>query len=422
MTDLRANPYKADFPLLAANPSYAYLDNAATSQRAASVLEEQERFYQEINANPLRGIYAACEAAQERVGRTRVQVARFLGTCSGDGASLVTGAPAGSEVVFTRNATEALNLAAYGLGGALVLGPGDEVCVGVSEHHSNLVPWQQVCRRTGARLVLMDIDGTGRISEKEALRCIGSHTRIVAVGHVSNVLGTCNPVERIVCRAHEVGAVVVVDGAQAAPHLDVDVQELGCDFYALSAHKMLGPFGVGVLWGRYDLLERMEPVLCGGGTVAAVDTLGGATWATVPHRFEAGTQDVAGIRAFGEALAYYERQGRVQLLERERALTLYLRDRLRGLSFVEEVGPGSSGCGDRAGIVPFNVRGVHPHDVSELLDEHGVAIRAGKHCAEPLLRRLGLAACCRASVAFYNDMTDVDTLVEGLEHVRAVFG
>ncbi len=404
--DIAANPYKADFPLLAARPGLAYLDSAATSQRPACVLDAQRRFYEEANANPLRGLYALSSEATRAVADARARTARFVGAAD----------PA--EVVFVRNATEALNVAARGFARLQGLGPGDEVCVSIMEHHSNLVPWQRLCAETGARLVYLRPDGDFRLTDGELAAKIGPRTRVVAVAHVSNVLGVVNPVRAIAERAHAVGALVVVDGAQSAPHLPVDVAALGCDAFALSAHKLMGPLGVGVLWARRDLLEAMPPQLTGGEMIEWV-TEDAAGWAPVPEKFEAGTQDAAGICAFGAALDYLDAVGPANLEARERALMAYLAERLAALPFVDLVGPRDPAR--HVGALAFNVRGVHPHDVAGLLDGHGVAIRAGHHCAQPLLAWLGVGSCCRASVALYNDASDIDRLAAGLTDIEELF-
>ena len=301
----------------------------------------------------------------------------------------------------------------------LVLKAGDEVCVTIMEHHSDLIPWQQACRAAGATLVLLYPDEQGVIRDEEIAAKIGPKTRIVAVTEVSNVLGVRNPVEKIAQAAHAQGAYVVVDGAQSVPHMAVDVRELGADFLAFSAHKALGPMGIGALWGRHELLDAMPPMLTGGEMIDSV-TEQDATWAPVPEKFEAGTQDAAGIYATGAALTYLTRTvGYDAVAARESALVAYLMGRMAELDFIDVIGPAST----HHGVVSFNVRGVHPHDVASILDASGVCIRAGHHCAQPLLTWLGVEnlACCRASVAFYNDKSDVDRLIDGLEQVWQVF-
>jgi cysteine desulfurase/selenocysteine lyase len=399
------NPYKADFPLLVGNPGLAYLDSAATAQRPTCVLDAQRRFYETMNANPLRGLYSLSVAATDAIADARAHVARFIG------------APSADEVVFCRNASEALNIAARCLGDTL-LSEGDEVAITVMEHHSNLIPWQQACARTGAHLVFLRPDEEGTITPAEIEEKIGPHARVVSVAHVSNVLGVVNPVRAIADRAHQMGASVVVDAAQSAPHVPLDVDELGCDLLALSAHKLMGPMGVGVLWGRREVLEAMPPFLTGGEMIDSV-TEQGATWAPIPTKFEAGTQDAAGIYAFGAALDYLDAIGWPVIEARERSLVDELARRLEGLPFVQVIGP--SDPSSHVGVVSFNVDGIHPHDVASLLDGRDVAIRAGHHCAQPLLTWMGIPSCCRASVAFYNDRADIDRLVDGLTYVWSVF-
>ena len=302
-----------------------------------------------------------------------------------------------------------------------VLGAGDEVAVTIMEHHSDLIPWQQACRAAGAKLVLLYPDDQGVIRDEEIAAKIGPKTRIVAVTEVSNVLGVRNPVEKIADAAHAQGAYVVVDCAQSVPHMAIDVRELGADFLAFSAHKALGPMGIGVLWGRHELLDAMPPMLTGGEMIDSV-TEQHATWAPVPEKFEAGTQDAAGIYATGAALTYLTRTVSYDAVAaRESALVSYLMGRMAELDFIDVIGPADASA--HHGVVSFNVRGIHPHDVASILDASGVCIRAGHHCAQPLLTWLGVEnlACCRASVAFYNDKSDVDRLIDGLEQVWQVF-
>lgn len=414
MTDIAANPYKADFPLLAANPDLAFLDSAATAQRPACVLDAQREFYQTMNANPLRGLYDLSVRATAAIAEVREKVARLVGAVDEGGRAL------SDDVVFCRNASEALNLVAKSLA-PLVLRPGDEVAITVMEHHSDLIPWQQACRAAGATLTYLYPRPDGTLEDEEILAKVGDRTRIVACAHVSNVMGCELPVRRIADVAHAHGAIVVVDAAQSVPHLHVDVRELGADLLAFSAHKALGPMGVGVLWGRHDLLDAMPPMLTGGEMIDDV-TEQGATWAPVPEKFETGTQDAAGIYATGVALDYLTRTvGLDAVAEREGALVAYAMERLRDLGFVDLIGSKDPAC--HHGVISFNVRGVHPHDVASILDGAGVCIRAGQHCAQPLLAWLGVEnlACCRASLAFYNDKSDVDRLVDALTTVWQVF-
>ena len=404
---LATSPYKKDFPLLANNPDLAFLDSAATAQRVGTVLDAQRRFYETMNANALRGLYQLSVQATEAIGQARAHVARFLGLKDADV----------RDVVYCRNTSEALNLVAYAFA-PTVLGEGDEVCVTIMEHHSNIVPWQQVCQRTGAKLVYMRPDEQGVISEDEMRAKIGPRTKIVSAVHVSNVLGVCNDVALMAQVAHEVGAYMVVDAAQSVPHMPISIPELGCDFFAFSGHKAFGPFGIGVLWGRHELLEAMPPFLTGGEMISTVSEQD-AVWAPVPEKFEAGTQDAAGIYALDAALTYLEEQGFENLMARERALVNVCMHRLGELDFIRLIGPSDPDA--HHGVVSFNMCTVHPHDVASILDMDNVAIRAGRHCAQPLLEWMGIESCCRASLAFYNDSTDIDRLIQGLKHVYSMF-
>lgn len=412
--DIDRNPYKADFTLLAGNPNLAFLDSGATAQRPACALDAQRRFYETMNANPLRGLYSLSVEATEAIAAVRAQIARLLGAVDERGRACAR------DIVFTRNASESLNLVAKSFA-PLVLGPGDEVAITIMEHHSNLIPWQQAAAAAGAKLVYLYPAPDGTLTADEIAAKIGPRTKIAAVGHVSNVMGVENPVEQIGRAVHAHGGYLVVDGAQSVPHMAVDVAALGADFYAFSAHKALGPMGIGVLWGRHELLERMPPMLTGGEMIDSV-TESGAVWAPVPEKFEAGTQDAAGIYATGAALSYLVDQvGYEAVASRERALVRYAMDELAGLGFVDLIGPAEA---DRHhGVISFNVRGVHPHDVASILDMDGVCIRAGHHCAQPLLAWLKVEnlACCRASLAFYNDRADIDALVAGLGTVWSTF-
>jgi cysteine desulfurase/selenocysteine lyase len=403
--DLATNPYKADFPLLADNPQLTFLDSAATAQRPATVLDAQRDFYERLNSNPLRGLYRLSIEATDQIERVRERTARFIG------------AKDASEIVITRNASESLNLLAKSYARS-VLHEGDEVVVSIMEHHSNLIPWQQVCRETGAKLVFLRPSPEGFISDDEIRYKITEHAKIVSVTQVSNVLGVELPVAAISARAHEVGAICIVDGAQSAPHMPVNMEELGCDAFAFSAHKMFGPMGIGVLWARREILEAMPPLLTGGEMIDWV-TESEAGWAPIPQKFEAGTQDAAGIAGLGAAMDYIQGVGHEKLAARERALVAELAERLGELEYVRMFGPRNPR--EHVGVVSFNVCGVHPHDVASILDSQNVAIRAGHHCAQPLLAWLGVESCCRASVALYNDRADIDRLIGGLQKVWEVF-
>ena len=405
VTDIQTSPFKADFPLLANNPELVFLDSAATAQRPAAVLDAERSFYETMNANPLRGLYKLSVDATAAIEQARAKVAAFVG------------ADDPAEVIFTRNASESLNLIAKTLG-PTVLHEGDEVCISIMEHHSNLIPWQQVCRTSGAKLVFLRPDNQGVISPEEIAAKIGPKTKIVSVTHVSNVLGVENPIRAIADAGHAQGAIVIADGAQSLPHVLVDVKELGVDAFAFSAHKLGGPMGIGGLWAHRELLESLPPFLTGGEMIDSV-TEEGAVWAPIPEKFEAGTQDAAGIYATGVAIDYILEHGRAELEERERELAAYLCEKLQTLPYVKIVGPDDPRA--HIGAASFMVDGIHPHDVSSLLDTKDIAIRAGHHCAQPLLTWMGIESCCRASVGFYNDKTDVDRLVEGLDFVWGVF-
>ena len=399
--------YKKDFPLLM-QQDIAYLDSAATAQRPASVLQAEKEFYEQANANPLRGLYELGVEATDRYEAARERVRKFLNARSD------------AEIIFTRNTTESINLVAYSY--ALNnIHAGDEIVITIMEHHSNLIPWQQVCRETGAKLVYLYPTKTGQLTTEEVLAKVGPKTKILAVGQVSNVLGVENPVKNLGKLVHKYGGYLVVDGAQSLPHMPVDVADLGADFFAFSAHKAMGPMGIGVLWGKMDLLNAMPPVLTGGEMIDSV-TEQDAVWAPVPEKFEAGTQDAAGIFATGAALDYLVNTvGYENIQAREQALVHYLMGELMQLDFVQIIG--SIYWDNHHGVVSFNVKGIHPHDVASIMDMDGVCIRAGHHCAQPLLTWLGVEnlACCRASVAFYNDKADIDKFIAGLHHVWSTF-
>ena len=399
---------KADFPLLANNSQIAFLDSAATAQRPACVLDAQRDFYERMNANPLRGLYSLSVAATEAIAKVRKQIAELIG------------ADSANDIVFTRNTSESLNLVAKSFA-PCVLKAGDEVAITIMEHHSNLIPWQQACAAAGATLVYLYPDEQGRITDAEIAAKIGPKTKICAVAEVSNVLGVRNPVEALAAAVHAQGGYLVVDGAQSVPHMEADVNALGADFFAFSAHKALGPMGIGVLWGRHELLEQMPPMLTGGEMIDSV-TEQAAVWAPVPEKFEAGTQDAAGIYATGVALDYLVNTvGYKTVQEREGKLVAYTMGQMSALPYVDIIGPDDAAA--HHGVVSFNVRGIHPHDVASILDMSGVCIRAGHHCAQPLLTWLGVEnlACCRASLAFYNDEGDVDAFIAGLERVWGMF-
>lgn len=395
------------FPLLQEKQNgkrLVYLDNSATTQRPQAVLDAVEQFYSKDNANPHRGVYELGERATAAYEDARAQVASFLN------------APK-EEVIFTRNATESLNLIAY-CWGLHHLKAGDRVVVSILEHHSNLIPWQQVCRAAGAELTFLYTGQDGVISDEEIEKKITKGVKLVAFTHVSNVLGLVSPVEKIVSRAHEVGAVTVLDCAQSAPHTQLDVQRLGVDFLAFSGHKLYAPLGIGVLWGRRELLEAMPPFLTGGDMIDSVREQD-ATWAPLPQKFEAGTQNAGGAVGLAAAIRWMQKIGFETIEKRESDVYRYLWQQLESMPHITLLGTPE---GQHYGAVSFNVEGVHPHDVATILDADAVCVRAGHHCAQPLLHHLGLRACCRASIAVYNTREDVDMLAASLQKVRAWLG
>ncbi len=405
--DIEANPYKKDFPLFGRHPEVAFLDSAATAQRPAAVLDAQREFYETMNANPLRGLYELSYEATNAINDARKHIARFIGA----------GEDNWHDIVLCRNTSEALNLVSFSLS-EMVLKPGDEVCITIMEHHSNCVPWQLACKRHGAKLVYMYLDEEGHLTEQEMRAKIGPKTKIVSAMQVSNVLGVKNDVKLLGQIAHEFGAYMVVDGAQSVPHMPVNVTDLDCDFFAFSGHKVFGPMGIGILWGRHELLDAMPPFLTGGEMIDSVSEQS-AVWAPVPEKFEAGTQDAAGAYALGAALTYVEQVGWEAMQSREAALTKYCFDELSKLDFISIYGPKDPA--EHHGVISFNVKNVHPHDVSGILDSVHVAIRAGHHCAQPLMSQLGCMSNCRASMAFYNDKADIDQLIDGLKLVWSMF-
>ena len=406
---LDARKLRGDFPILEQEihgKPLAYLDSAVSAQKPRQVLDAIRTFYETSYGNVHRGVYTLSERATEGYEGARQKVATFVN------------APQSREIVFTRNATESINLVAYAWG-LPTLVPGDVVVVTELEHHSNFVPWQYVARRTGAGFRAIRLTDAGELD----LDCLDEisaegEVKVVAANYVSNALGTVNPVERLSAWAHEQGAVMVVDAAQAAPHRRVDVQALGCDFLAFSAHKMCGPTSVGALWGRHELLAKMEPFNLGGHMIRSVN-LEETTWGDVPAKFEAGTQPIAEAVGFGAAVDYLEEVGLEAIEQHEHELVAYALERMADVPGIAMYGPAPE---RRAGIVSFNLDGIHPHDVSQVLDYDGVAIRAGHHCCQPLMQRLGVAATNRASFYLYTIPEEIDRLVEGLHKARKVFG
>jgi cysteine desulfurase / selenocysteine lyase len=406
---LDARALRADFPILDQEINgkpLAYLDSAVTSQKPRQVLDAMTSFYETSYANVHRGVYALAERATEGFEGAREKVARFVN------------APSSRELIFTRNATEGLNLVAYAWG-LTNLGPGDLVIVSELEHHSNFVPWQYIAKHTGAGFRMIPLAENGEL-DVEVLDTIAAEGRVkvVATNLVSNALGTINPVERLAAWAHDHEAIMVVDAAQAAPHLALDVQALDCDFLAFSAHKLCGPSGVGALWGRRELLEKMEPFNLGGHMIRRVQ-FEETTWGDLPHKFEAGTSPIAEAVGFGAAVDYLNAVGLEAIAQHEHGLLVYALERLQDVPGIVLYGPPPD---RRAGIVSFNMDGIHPHDVAQVLDWEGVAIRAGHHCCQPLMQKLGVAATNRASFYLYTLPEEIDRLADGLLRVRKVFG
>ena len=396
--------YRKDFPIVSGD--YIYFDNAATTQRPIQVIDAVKDFYETSNANPLRGVYDWSVAATQRYESARHAAAKFIG------------APRDEEVVFTRNTTESINLVAYSYGLSHVE-EGDTIVISVMEHHSNILPWQMVARKKHAELVYMEPDEEGTLSIEEIKSKITDKTKIVAIAQVSNVLGVTNPVKEISKIAHEKGAVVVVDGAQSTPHMKVDVQVLGADFFAFSGHKMLAPMGIGGLYGRYELLDEMPPFLTGGEMIEYVSRQE-ATFAPVPEKFEAGTVNAADAVGLEAAIDYINDIGMDEIARRERKLTKMLMDGMKDMDYIKVYG--SSDPLKHTGIVTFNIDGVHPHDVADVLNEDHICVRAGHHCAQPLMKFLNVNATSRASLYFYNTEEEVERFLDKLSNIRKVMG
>jgi cysteine desulfurase/selenocysteine lyase len=411
---------RKDFPILSRTvhgTPLVYLDSANTSQKPQAVLDALDEHYAKHNANVARAVHTLGSEATTAFENARDTVARFINAARRE------------EVVFTKNSSEALNLVAYSLSNATTspdsaaarfrIGPGDEIVVTEMEHHSNLVPWQLLAERTGATFRWLPIDDEGRLVESAIDDVIGEHTRVVAFVHQSNALGTINPVQRIAARAREVGALTVLDASQSAPHLPLNVQDLGVDFVAFTGHKLYGPTGIGVLWGRYELLEAMPPFLGGGEMIETVD-MTGTTFAPPPARFEAGTPPIAEAVGLAAAIEYLSALGMDNVTEHEHQLVTYALERLREVEGVRIIGPSTPQ--DRGATIAFTVAGVHPHDVAQVLDEQGIAVRAGHHCARPVCVRYGVPATTRASFGIYTTTDDIDALIAGIDRVKEVFG
>jgi cysteine desulfurase/selenocysteine lyase len=404
--------YKKDFPIFArkvrgGNP-LIYLDSGATSQKPESVISAEANFYRTINAAVHRGAHLLAEEASEAYESARDNVAKFIGANT-------------DEVVFTKSATESLNMVAYSLGNpgsTPHISAGDEIVVSEMEHHANLIPWQQLAKRTGAKLTWFSITKDGRLDLSDISKVITKKTKIVAITHQSNVFGTIVPLTEITKAAHSVGALVVLDACQSAPHFAIDVKKLDVDFLAFSGHKTLGPTGVGVLWGKAEVLEKLEPALFGGSMVDSV-TMEGATWASAPRKFEAGVPNMAQAVGLSAAIDYLNMVGMNKIFEHEQELTQQLLTGLSKISGVNVVGP--LDMKDRGGVISFTVDGVHPHDVGQVLDQYGIAVRTGHHCAWPLMKKLNLVGTTRASFHLYNDSDDINALLEAIEKVKSYF-
>ena len=391
---------KKDFPIFA-DSDLVYLDNAATTQKPQSVLDTVDSLYKEANANVHRALYSLGSEATERFETSRKKVADFIGVSE-------------KEIVFTSGTTDSINLLARSIGNTLK--PGDEILISEMEHHSNIVPWQQAAQRTGATLKYLSITETGELDLSDANQYFTSNTKIVSLTHMTNVLGTINPIKELSAKAHQVGAVMIVDGAQGASHLPVDMKELGCDFYAFSGHKMVAPTGIGILWGKTALLEEMEPFM-GGGEMIETVTMESSTWNDIPYKFEAGTPNFAQAVGLGAAMDYLKNIGMNEIADHEKKLTRYALDKLNQIDDLRIHGSAK----DRGGVISFNVDGIHPHDLAQFLNEDNIAIRVGHHCAQPLLKTLGETATARMSFYIYNDESDVDKFCDSISDIQKLF-
>ena len=398
------NTIKKDFPLLE-NENITYLDSGATTQKPIQVIKAVEEFYQKYNANPHRGAYSLSIEATEEYENTRTKIAEFIN------------AKHREEIIFSKNATESLNLIAYSYG-MDNLKKDDEVVISIMEHHSNLVPWQKVTKKTGSKLNYMYINDEFELTDEEIEDKITDKTKIVGITHVSNVLGTINNVKKIIKYAHKKGAIVIVDASQSIPHMKIDVQDLDADFLVFSGHKMLAPLGIGVLYGKKEILNKMSPFLMGGDMIEYVyeqDT----TFAPLPNKFEAGTQNVEGVIGLGSAIDYIENLGYDKIQKIEKEVLSYAREELSKLDFLDlYITPNEN---NHSSVISFNIKGIHPHDVASILDSEGVCVRSGNHCAQPLMRFLGIDSTCRASFYIYNTKEDVDKLVSALNKAYDMF-
>ena len=398
---LSSETIKKDFPIFN-NSDLVYLDNAATTHKPQSVLNAVDRLYTEANANVHRALYSLGSESTERFENSRTKVADFINANSA------------KEIIFTSGTTESINLLARSVGNTLR--PGDEILISEMEHHSNIVPWQLTAERTGTTLNYIPVTETGELDLSEPDHYFKPNTKIVSITHISNVLGTINPVKKLAKMAHDMGALFIVDGAQGIPHLQVNVQDLGCDFYAFSGHKMLGPTGIGALWGKTELLNEMDPFM-GGGEMIETVTMESSTWNEIPYKFEAGTPNFAQAVGLGAAVDYLKTIGMSTIAEHEKKLTAYALNKINQIEGIRIHGSAD----ERAGVISFNVDGIHPHDLAQFLNEDNIALRVGHHCAQPLLSTLGETATARLSFYIYNDESDVDKFYDSLTNIRKYF-
>lgn len=394
---------RQDFPIFAVDPPLAFLDSAASTQTPRPVVDAMDAYYDTYRSNIHRGIYRISEEATEQYEIARKKVAKLINV------------PRSSQIVFTRNTTESINLVAYSWG-SVNIKQGDEIVLTILEHHSNLVPWQLLAQRTGAKLRFLEITDKGLLDFTQLQDVLSEKTKLVAITHVSNVLGTINPIQSVIDAVHTVGATVLVDAAQSVPHFHVDVQQLDCDFLAFSGHKMCGPTGVGVLYGKMDLLEKMPPFLGGGSMIRSVER-DSSTYADVPAKFEAGTPSIAEAIGLGSAVDYLTQAGLASIHVHEQELVKYAHQRLEEIEGITIYGPEPH---QKAGVISFNLDGIHPHDIAGILDTHNIAIRAGHHCAQPLMKKFDVIATARASFYLYNTIDDVDRLYEGLQKAQTL--
>ncbi|MBS4537307.1 cysteine desulfurase [Clostridium sp. D2Q-11] len=409
MEKLNVEKIREDFPILnqeVNNNPLAYLDSAATTQKPLSVIRAMEKYNRSSNANIHRGAYTLSIKATEEYDKAREKVRDFINS------------PSTSSIIFTKNTTEAINLVAfsYGLDN---IGEGDEIVVLITEHHSNILPWQMLVQRNKAILKFVYLNEEGLVDMNDYKEKVTDKTKLIATGHISNALGTINPVKEIIEYGHEKGAIVLIDGAQAVPHMKVDIQELDPDFYVFSGHKMLGPMGIGILYGRKEILESMSPFLSGGDMIEYVEEQS-STYGELPYKFEAGTQNVEAAVGLKSAIEYLEDIGLENIKKHEMKLTQYALERMKEIPYVTIYGP--ENIKNRSSVISFNIDDVHPHDVATILDSYGVAVRAGHHCAQPLMKHLGINATCRASFYLYNTIEEVDQFIESLKNVRKWLG